>query len=138
MDHRKTSVMTDSFDRELGFRLKQLRQMRRMSQQALGTLLGVSFQQVQRYETGSNRMPPERIHACARTFNIDVGYFFGVMDANGQTGAQTGAQFDKRVLTLASSIAALPDQEVANAIYQLTRSIGIAFAMQNRDCGSKQ
>jgi len=128
MDDRKKSIR-DDFDRELGFRLKTLRQMRRMSQQDLGAMLGVSFQQVQRYETGTNRMPPERIHACALAFDIDVGYFFGMMDGTGQTGpngSRTGTQYDKRVLTLASSIAALPNDEVANAIYHLTRSIANA------------
>ena len=121
----------DMFDRELGFRLKTLRQMRRMSQQDLGTMLGVSFQQVQRYETGTNRMAPERIHACALAFDIDVGYFFGMMDGTGhtnsQSGGRTGTQYDKRVLTLASSIAALPSEEVTRQLYQLTLAIGCAL-----------
>ena len=125
----------DIFDRELGFRLKKLRQMRRMSQQDLGAMLGVSFQQIQRYETGANRMPPERIYHCAHLLGVNIGYFFGLMDNDRTDGhggdGKNGEQFDKRVLTMASSIVALPSDDIARAIYQLTRSINMAFARYN-------
>lgn len=106
----------NSFDAELGFRLKRLRQSRRVSQEDLGCMLGVSFQQIQKYETGQNRMSPERIERCARIFEVPVGYFFG-------SEAQTLGSFDKRVVTLAAAIAELPSDELRKRMYGLVWSM---------------
>ncbi len=104
------------FDKELGFRLKTIRQMRRMSQQHLGDMLGITFQQVQKYEAGTNRMPPERIDTCAKLFGIPVGYFFGREN-------DKGVHFDKRVMTIAAAIAALPSDDIAKKMYHLVLAI---------------
>jgi len=51
----------EEFNKALGFRLMTLRQSHKMSQEYLGAKLGVRYQQIQKYETGATRMPPERI-----------------------------------------------------------------------------
>jgi len=107
----------DPFDEALGFRLKTLRQSHRMSQEQLGEILGTSYQQVQRYEAGVNRLSPEKLYACAKIFNVPVSYFF-----NAETHDEI-RQFDKRVITIASAIAQLPDPDLAKHVYQLVVSM---------------
>lgn len=106
------------FDKKLGVRLRTIRQLNRMSQERLGDLLGVAFQQIQKYETGANRIAPERLDKCATIFDVPVGYFFG------REGQQVNlGSFDKRVMTVAAAIASLPSDEVGKRIYHLILAI---------------
>ncbi len=112
---------TDPFDEALGFRLKTLRQSQRMSQEQLGEIIGTSYQQVQRYEAGVNRLSPEKLYACAKIFNVPVSYFFNT-EAHDEIRT-----FDKRVITIASAIASLPNPDLAKKLYQLAVSMNQEF-----------
>ncbi len=91
--------------------------MNRMSQEHLGNLLGVTFQQIQKYETGANRMSPERIYQCSKVFKVPVGYFFGREDEDNATS------FSKRIMTIATAMASLPSDDVCKKMYQLALAI---------------
>ncbi len=123
----------DDFDQALGFRLRTIRQKRRVSQEALGAFLGITFQQVQKYESGATRMPPERLAKCATYFDVPVGYFFG-MDHAPQN---KDAQFDQRVLSVATAIAELPSPNLIQQLCQLVRTIGETTDGRNQLASSK-
>lgn len=63
-------------DLHVGKRLKQRRALLGLSQQTLGDHLGLSFQQVQKYENGANRISASRLYLLAQILNVPVGYFF--------------------------------------------------------------
>jgi transcriptional regulator with XRE-family HTH domain len=63
-----------------------------MSQERLGTLLGVTYQQVQKYERGTNRIGSSRLHELCRVLGVRASYFFDEPTATGL--AETGADFD--------------------------------------------
>lgn len=63
-------------DIEVGKRLRFRRTMLGMSQDQLGTATGVSFQQIQKYEKGSNRVGASRLFEFAKVLSVDVNYFF--------------------------------------------------------------
>ena len=63
-------------DRHVGARLKMRRKLVKMSQGKLGESLGVTFQQVQKYEKGSNRIGASRLHQISRVLNVMPAYFF--------------------------------------------------------------
>lgn len=68
-------------DRHVGLRMRIRRQMMRMSQEQLAESLGVTFQQVQKYENGSNRVSASRLFDVARTLESPINYFFdGLID----------------------------------------------------------
>jgi transcriptional regulator with XRE-family HTH domain len=69
----KTSNIVDVY---VGARLRMRRTMLGMSQSKLGELLGVTFQQVQKYEKGSNRISASRLQHTARVLEVTPGYFF--------------------------------------------------------------
>jgi transcriptional regulator with XRE-family HTH domain len=54
-----------------------------MSQTELGGVLDVTFQQVQKYETGTNRISAGRLQQIAETFDVPVTYFYAGSDGNG-------------------------------------------------------
>jgi transcriptional regulator with XRE-family HTH domain len=64
-------------DAEVGARVRTFRLKAGLSQGAVGALLGVSFQQVQKYESGYNRIGPGRLAVLADKFQIPVAAFFG-------------------------------------------------------------
>ena len=99
---RKTRAGTrrlTSRDIDVGRRVRVLRLQRRLSQTDLANHLGVSFQQVQKYENGTNRISAGRLEQIAELFKIPVATLFA------QSGA--GADNQKPLLDLVDSAGAL-------------------------------
>ena len=91
------------FDKEVGRRLRSLRKEHGLSQQSLAGLLGVSFQQLQKYETGVNRMPSGHLLTASRIFDVQVAHFF-----EGQKGTPPARHvLDRHILRLDESIVAV-------------------------------
>ena len=63
-------------DVHVGNRIRMRRQIVGMSQEKLGELLGITFQQIQKYEKGSNRISASRIYYAAKTLGVPVQFFF--------------------------------------------------------------
>jgi transcriptional regulator with XRE-family HTH domain len=76
----------------MGFRLKQIRQIRGLSQNDLAQSLGVVTQTIQKYESGQVRLLPEVIYKCAEIFSVPIGYFYG--ESQGQSVIKTNFLFD--------------------------------------------
>jgi transcriptional regulator with XRE-family HTH domain len=66
----------DSVDRHVGARLRMQRLFRGMSQEKLGVTLGVTFQQIQKYEKGVNRIGASRLQQLARALEVSPAFFF--------------------------------------------------------------
>lgn len=60
----------------VGKRLRLKRTLQGLSQEAIGNAIGVTFQQIQKYERGINRMGASRLHDFARALGVPVSYFF--------------------------------------------------------------
>ena len=67
-----------SVDLHVGHKIRDRRKELRLSQTDLGTKVGVSFQQLQKYENGTNRVGASRLAAIAKALGVPVGYFFPV------------------------------------------------------------
>ena len=76
--------MSDAADRDranpidmhVGLRIRLRRTLLGMSQERLGEALGITFQQVQKYERGVNRVGASRLYDLARVFDVPVGFFY--------------------------------------------------------------
>jgi transcriptional regulator with XRE-family HTH domain len=66
----------DPLDIEVGRRLRELRLQRRMSQGKLGQELDVTFQQIQKYEKGTNRIGAGRLMRIAQIFGVPLSDFY--------------------------------------------------------------
>ena len=73
-------------DKHVGARVRMRRLLVGMSQEKLGTALGVSFQQVQKYEKGTNRIGAGRLQEIAKILKVPVSFFF----SNGNGGSSGG------------------------------------------------
>ena len=79
-------------DVHVGARVKLRRAMMGMSQEKLGQALGVTFQQVQKYEKGTNRIGAGRMQQISQALNVPIGYFYEDAPSLGANagGAATG------------------------------------------------
>jgi transcriptional regulator with XRE-family HTH domain len=72
-------------DKHVGARVRMRRMMLSMSQEKLGDALGLTFQQVQKYEKGANRIGASRLQQIAHILQVPVAFFFeGAPNAPGQ------------------------------------------------------
>ena len=72
-------------DAHVGLRLRLARLQRRLSQEKLGASVGITFQQVQKYERGTNRIGAGRLYQFAEILGVDVSYFFEDLTASPPT-----------------------------------------------------
>jgi transcriptional regulator with XRE-family HTH domain len=80
---------TGTIDREIGTRMRTRRMLIGMSQEKLGEELGLTFQQVQKYEKGTNRISVARMVEIARVLGVDIHHFFeGLTGPKGQGFAE--------------------------------------------------
>ena len=66
----------DPIDAHVGSRVRLRRMLVGMSQERLGESMGLTFQQVQKYEKGANRIGASRLHHISKILDVPVGYFF--------------------------------------------------------------
>jgi transcriptional regulator with XRE-family HTH domain len=83
-----SAKVPDPVDKHVGSRLRMRRRMLRMTQRKLGHKLGLTFQQVQKYEKGTNRVSAGRLHALSNILEVPVPFFFDGCPQNAGVGAE--------------------------------------------------
>lgn len=79
-----TKKAPNPIDKHVGSRVRMRRMMLSMSQEKLGDALGLTFQQVQKYEKGTNRIGASRLQQIANILQVPVSFFFeGAPDLGG-------------------------------------------------------
>ena len=73
-------------DKHVGARVRMRRMMIGMSQEKLGDALGITFQQVQKYEKGTNRIGASRLQQISKTLGVSVSFFFEGAPEIGEPG----------------------------------------------------
>jgi transcriptional regulator with XRE-family HTH domain len=89
-------------DRHVGGRVRLRRTLVGMSQEQLGARLGLTFQQVQKYEKGSNRISASRLWEIASALNVPISYFY---DGAGSTASGSTEGFSESGQTAIEGIA---------------------------------
>ena len=121
-------------DIHVGSRIRLRRTMLGMSQEKLGESLGITFQQVQKYEKGTNRVGASRLQNISAILNVPVSFFFedapGEQAAEGSGGlAENSASYvvnflsSSEGLQLNRAFVKIPDPKVRRRIIDLVRSL---------------
>jgi len=116
----------DPVDAHVGARLRMRRALVGMSQEQLGATVGISFQQVQKYERGMNRMGASRLYQFARALRIPVSYFFDGLDGHeSQKLAATEEDkiYSRETLTLVRAYYAVSDKKQREKIMSLIKTM---------------
>ena len=127
-------------DIHVGARLRQHRTLLGMTQTNLGDALGVSFQQMQKYERGTNRISASRLFDLSRVLDVPVEHFFDDMPTTvaASSPAQGGGRAKKppsyvpnpmatrETMELVRAYYKIGDPQIRNRLRELTKALGAA------------
>ena len=120
--------MKHPVDVHVGKRVRHRRWMVGMTQQQLATMVGIKFQQIQKYETGMNRVSASRLWDIAKALKVDVAYFFDGIDAaaDDNAGAEVADPMaEKEALDLVRCYYAIPEAQ-RRRLFDLARVLSAA------------
>ena len=130
-EHRPSPI-----DVHVGARVRLRRTLLGMSQEKLGEALGLTFQQVQKYERGVNRIGASRLFDLARVLDVPIGFFFDDMPdslggggrrsmglAEGQEGFEDDTLHRRETLELVRAYYRITDPSVRKRVFDLIKSL---------------
>ncbi|MDF1791755.1 MAG: helix-turn-helix transcriptional regulator [Thalassobaculaceae bacterium] len=126
-----TAMNPNPIDIHVGARVRLRRTLLGMSQERLGDALGLTFQQVQKYERGANRVGASRLFELAKALGVPVSYFFDDMpedDGTEVTAATSGPMEEdpmrrRETIELVRAYYRITDDTARRRLYELMRSI---------------
>lgn len=121
-------------DLHVGKKLRLRRTVLGLSQDELGKAVGITFQQVQKYERGLNRIGSSRLYEFAIILGVQVSYFFENIDENSVNvtptsepniaGLSSENADNKEVLSLVRSYYAINNLKIRKKLLSLIKSLG--------------
>lgn len=119
----------------VGSRIKHQRTVSGISQEKLGRELGLTFQQVQKYEKGANRVGASRLYQISQILGVSPAFFFDGMSQNPEAGYATGLHEEadsfehenlakRETLELVRAYYKIDDPDVRKRVFDLIKSIG--------------
>lgn len=118
--------MPHKVDVHVGQRIRQRRWLTGMTQQRLAELVGIKFQQIQKYETGANRVSASRLWDIAFALKVDVSHFFEGLEAEkpqpekALDNIPADLSGDKEAMDLIRSYYAIPENQ-RRRLFELAR-----------------
>ena len=124
-------------DVHVGARVRLRRTLLGMSQEKLGNAIGLTFQQIQKYERGANRIGASRLHDMARALDVPIQYFFEEMEAepvvegyrpsSGGAPPVAGVEPDpllkRETLELVRAYYRIPDPLLRRKLFELAKAL---------------
>lgn len=133
-------------DVHVGSRVRLRRTLLGMSQEKLGEAIGLTFQQVQKYERGANRIGASRLFDLSRVLDVPVSFFFDDMpvdaatapvdddEAGGEERSTGGFEPDpmakRETLELVRAYYRINDPSVRKRLFELTKAVANAAAVE--------
>lgn len=112
--------MTHPVDVHVGKRIRHRRWLVGMTQQQLAEKVGVKFQQIQKYETGANRVSASRLWDVSDVLGVEISFFFADMpddvvspnkDSTQKSAMPTDVMIDKEALEIVRTYYAIPENQ---------------------------
>jgi transcriptional regulator with XRE-family HTH domain len=116
----------DPKDVEVGRRVRAFRLNKGLSQEKLGDELGITFQQVQKYEKGVNRIGAGRLQRISEILGVPVSEFFATSGSEPSAGNLYELVDSASALRLLRAYARIPDPQVKQAVTVLVEKIADA------------
>ncbi|MBV9079423.1 MAG: helix-turn-helix transcriptional regulator, partial [Methylobacteriaceae bacterium] len=127
-------------DKHVGARVRMRRMMLGMSQEKLGDALGLTFQQVQKYEKGTNRISASRLQQIAGLLGVSIDYLYGGTAGDvpsgfseNQAGNYVSDLLTADGLKMLKALQSIPDARVRRRLVELAQSIAEAGSQDASD-----
>ena len=115
-------AVASGIDKAIGERIRARRTELGLTQEQLAAGLDVSYQQIQKYESGASRIVASRLVALATRLEAPVTYFLGGAEAAGGHGSESGPR-QRTALELARGFARIESEPVRVAVASLVRAV---------------
>jgi transcriptional regulator with XRE-family HTH domain len=117
----------DPVDVHVGARIRTRRLLIGMNQETLARALGLTFQQVQKYEGGANRVSASRLSQIAEILNVPISHFFSDLDPDGAEPSPLERETRERLhrpetIELIRSYYAIPDQRTRQQFLEMVKA----------------
>ena len=119
-------------DVHVGGRIRMRRLLLGMNQEKLAEALGLTFQQVQKYEGGANRVSASRLSAMAEILSVPISYFFGDMPSDDDAAAPAEHAWREHLqrpetIELIRLYYAIADPQVRQRLLELAKTVAEGF-----------
>ena len=114
-------------DRHVGARIRLRRTLLGLSQSALGERIGgITFQQVQKYEKGTNRMSASRLWLASQALEVPISFFFDDYDGDKKAAVQANGRSDLDALAMMRAFAGIKSRQQRQALVGFARVLAKA------------
>ena len=129
-------------DVHVGKRIRMRRLLLGMNQETLANALGLTFQQVQKYEGGANRVSASRLSAMAEILAVPISYFFGDLPAaNAEISSEEKARREQlerpETIELIRLYYAIPDPTVRHQFLEMVKAVAQSVGQGGKHAGTK-
>lgn len=107
-------------DRHVGDRIRRRRVMLGLTQEQLGEALGISYQQIQKYETGANRVSAGRLFMISQILEVGIATLF---DGLGEEVERDASNTSRHVIELVRAFSKISDEKVRSSVMSLVRTL---------------
>lgn len=114
----------NDIDVHVGSRIRLRRVLMGMTQEKLGGVLGLTFQQLQKYERGANRVSASKLFALSNALEVPVSFFFDDMGDGVKPAPAAQELVNRKALELQKAYGAIEDEDLRGTILDLVKSIG--------------
>jgi len=133
MPAKKSAKRPSPVDVTVGGNVRIWRMAKELTQAQLATRLGVTFQQVQKYETGGNRIPTGRLVKLAAILGVPISALFeGTAAGSGPSQELLALVADRRSFRLASAFAAIKNNRARESLVNLVEKIAASVPPEKR------
>jgi len=136
--HGRGTGKPNPVDIHVGARVRLRRTLLGMSQEKLGEAIGLTFQQVQKYERGANRIGSSRLYDLSRVLDVPVSFFFDDMPAGVAASspaqrrgmAEEPASYERdpmakrETLELVRAYYKITDPQLRKRLFEMTKALG--------------
>ena len=128
--------MIENFNKHLGNMLKTRRLALGLTQTKVAKAINVTFQQIQKYDTGANRVSAGRLYLIAQELDISPGWFFEGLQDNQVDSDQAFTSSSRFAIDCVRSLTRLKDDRVRSAIQTMIRTLAEADEEDHADAAS--
>jgi transcriptional regulator with XRE-family HTH domain len=123
LDDLRPSRPGRRIDDHVGARIRLRRTLLGMTQEQLAAALGISYQQIQKYETGANRVSAGRLFEIGQKLESDVSYFFEGLDPAMATQALPHGGRNRIAIDLVRNFMEIADEDQRSALANLVKTL---------------
>lgn len=124
-------------DKHVGRRIRWRRRELKLSQERLGEMLGLTFQQVQKYEKGVNRISAGRLFDVSKVLDVTISYFYQGVDEVGDLAAlgvsegddgDLAGMIDANAIDLVTAYQSIPDPRLRKSLLDAVKAAAESFS----------